>query len=887
MRTDMLNFASVVSTLFVIFLSRQEFLVSGQDVTNCNADLQAYRQPSTISSTNYPGNYPNNINCVIHIQSVEGTVIELNFSTFDLEESPSCQKDALVVYDGYDGGMRLLQHSCGSDFVWPHYPSKVVSTGNQITMKFVTDGNVTLGGFSATYRAVDPRPYIFVVANPGDSKLRAIYRHSARNFRISPKNLQYPLSVDYDPLSGFVFFTDKDAKNIGRINIYSLQTEIIHSKNIEYPFGLRVDVISRLLYWTDTDLGTVSVSDLDGNYRLTIIKNGLDKPGSIVTEPHEGYIYFTDRGSPGKILKAEADGTNLQILFSIQNSHPQGLAIDLQGRILYWVDPLTDRLGTISTDGSNTGSMGLHRGIDPFAIVIDNDAMFITDITRGSITIYERTFREASIAIAFVGVDDYRGLTLRPLYDFGEENDYACSSSPCSEICLPKPTWNFTCKKVLPEFRKACPADILSRGEDGVNVTWEEPIVTSPQGYNITQTQTHFSGQYFHLGAYQVNYNFEDALGNKVSCDFLVVVIGPSGIFCPNDIFVIVEEGATFGEVTWYEPINSMGELATISSHSPGQLFPLGQTLVTYIFDNSAVCNFTVTVVEDHEDTEVFANCPDSILKWVAPEQTSTRVTWNEIQLANPAYQISMETEVSGNEFYVGIETVSVLAVGPLQRRAWCNFTVTVKIDNIAPDIFGCPNTITRVASVGSTSVVVTWVEPSVSDNSGSVYWESKPEEPGSTFSVGITELTYVASDGYGNKATCSFSIIISEADGGNTGPGETDARQGNSVVISLLISILVLVFIFCLVLFVILRYKRSRRAPPRNGTPPPAYEPWTLPLHGPITAPGGRVTFISGGTVNFQAPRQVEDTSGFVNSEAMGAMGPPPPYKEKETLSE
>ena len=56
------------------------------------------------------------------------------------------------------------------------------------------------------------------------------------------------------------------------------------------PFSLRVDVISRLLYWTDNDLGTVSVSDLEGNYRMTIIENGLDKPASIVTEPQKGFV---------------------------------------------------------------------------------------------------------------------------------------------------------------------------------------------------------------------------------------------------------------------------------------------------------------------------------------------------------------------------------------------------------------------------------------------------------------------------------------------------------------------------------------------------------------------------------------------------------------------
>ncbi|KAJ8038443.1 Hyalin [Holothuria leucospilota] len=170
----------------------------------------------------------------------------------------------------------------------------------------------------------------------------------------------------------------------------------------------------------------------------------------------------------------------------------------------------------------------------------------------------------------------------------------------------------------------------------------------------------------------------------------------------------------------------------------------------------------TFFVFEDRHPTDVFENCPDPIVKWVAPHQTSTTVTWDTIQVENDDYNIVLRTEIPGSRFYVGTEKVSVLAIGPSNHRAWCNFTVTVQVDNEQPVITGCPSTIRRVASEGSTSVEVTWIEPTVSDNSGSVYWESKPAEPGSPFSVGTSDLTYVASDGFGNKATCSFQIVIS-----------------------------------------------------------------------------------------------------------------------------
>ncbi|KAJ8038442.1 Low-density lipoprotein receptor-related protein 8 [Holothuria leucospilota] len=495
----------------------QPWMVLSQGDNSCNAEVRATTSPQNIVSENFPNHYPNDINCRTHITSPEGTVIELHFYVFSLEDSTDCEKDALVVFDGIDGGTRLLQHSCGSDFVWPHYPDKVVSTGNGMTLEFITDASGTSIGFSATYQAD--------------------------------------------------------------------------------PIGLRVDVVSRLLYWTDAIQNTVSVSDLDGNYRLTIIENaGLSRPGSIVNEPNRGYIYFTDQGSRGKIWKAEADGSNLRTLVNKTNFQPQGLAIDLQERCLYWVDTITSELQMITVDGSNSSSFRLYDGVDPFAIALDEAAIFFTD---ESLRFYERSLQMDGRGIVFVDVSDYRGLTLRPLYDFGEDDPYACSSSPCEEICLPKPSDLFICQKVMPEFVKICPDDLIINGTSSVSVTWNEPAVTSPRGLSVTHTQTHHPGENFDPGAHLVNYDFEDIVGNKVSCAFYVVVIEPLGIFCPDDVEVFVDEDDDHGIATWHEPVNSFGERAVTQTHTPGESFPLGQTTVNYKFEDSTYfCTFTVTITQ-------------------------------------------------------------------------------------------------------------------------------------------------------------------------------------------------------------------------------------------------------------------------------------------------
>ena len=55
---------------------------------------------------------------------------------------------------------------------------------------------------------------------------------------------------------------------------------------------------------------------------------------------------------------------------------------------------------------------------------------------------------------------------------------------------------------------------------------------------------------------------------------------------------------------------------------------------------------------------------------------------------------------------------------------------------------------------------MVSWTEPTVTDNSGS-YTLTSTHSPGSTFDIGNTKVTYAAIDGDSNEATYLFDIIV------------------------------------------------------------------------------------------------------------------------------
>ncbi len=81
--------------------------------------------------------------------------------------------------------------------------------------------------------------------------------------------------------------------------------------------------------------------------------------------------------------------------------------------------------------------------------------------------------------------------------------------------------------------------------------------------------------------------------------------------------------------------------------------------------------------------------------------------------------------------------------------------------DTTPPVITGCPDTINTVLPLGMISTPVTWIEPTATDNSGMVPTITQSHQPGDSFTMGSSQVTYTFTDIAGNEAVCTFSITI------------------------------------------------------------------------------------------------------------------------------
>ncbi|XP_065058069.1 suppressor of tumorigenicity 14 protein homolog [Rhopilema esculentum] len=103
-----------------------------------------------IKSPNHPAIYPSNAACTWLIQVQKEHTITLKIKSFRLEgRSPSCIKDALMIYDGANS----TAYSFNSPYCGRTIEPSLKSSSNSIFIKFKSDSTKEFSGFSIEYSA--------------------------------------------------------------------------------------------------------------------------------------------------------------------------------------------------------------------------------------------------------------------------------------------------------------------------------------------------------------------------------------------------------------------------------------------------------------------------------------------------------------------------------------------------------------------------------------------------------------------------------------------------------------------------------------------------------------------------------------------------------------
>jgi large repetitive protein len=115
----------------------------------------------------------------------------------------------------------------------------------------------------------------------------------------------------------------------------------------------------------------------------------------------------------------------------------------------------------------------------------------------------------------------------------------------------------------------------------------------------------------------------------------------------------------------------------------------------------------------------------------------------------------------SGATFAIGITTNSYTVTDVAGNTASCEFTVKVN-DAEAPTIT-CPANVGVSNTVGACGAAVTYAVAFTDNCLGSTLAQTAGLASGTTFVVGTTTNTFIATDAAGNTATCSFTVTVTD----------------------------------------------------------------------------------------------------------------------------
>ncbi|XP_017013207.2 cubilin homolog [Drosophila takahashii] len=120
--------------------------------SSCNGRLS-----SISGSLKYPpedAQYDHNSQCTWLIRTDESLVLNVTFNSFDLEDSTECRFDWLQVNDGGSAADQEIGRFCGSQLPGG---GNIVSSGNQLYLRFRSDNSTAKEGFDLTWNSIQPQ----------------------------------------------------------------------------------------------------------------------------------------------------------------------------------------------------------------------------------------------------------------------------------------------------------------------------------------------------------------------------------------------------------------------------------------------------------------------------------------------------------------------------------------------------------------------------------------------------------------------------------------------------------------------------------------------------------------------------------------------------------
>ena len=121
-------------------------------------------------------------------------------------------------------------------------------------------------------------------------------------------------------------------------------------------------------------------------------------------------MFWTDWGSSPKIERSTLIGTQRVTLVTSNLQLPNGISLDRQNKLVYWVDAGMDRLESINYDGTNRTLLYQQSAFHFFGVTFFSPYIFVSEWTNNRVLKFNSSNGAILEAIKFTGYDKLMGL---------------------------------------------------------------------------------------------------------------------------------------------------------------------------------------------------------------------------------------------------------------------------------------------------------------------------------------------------------------------------------------------------------------------------------------------------------------------------------------------
>lgn len=198
-----------------------------------------------------------------------------------------------------------------------------------------------------------------------------------------------------------IYFTDGTKVYQGLINTQAPIFTPINGLVAQTSYGMAMDTLNNKLYISDYAANKIFRANLDGS-NFEEFRTNVDSPIGMAFDYEENQLYFNTSSGVQRSDLSSTDLSQVEDFVTGQANDPDGLAIDLVNRKLYWIN--YDG-GVWSKNLDGTGETEIIPGVEGASIIVVGNRIYYDEyVASGDIRIKSANLDGTGITTIAVGV---------------------------------------------------------------------------------------------------------------------------------------------------------------------------------------------------------------------------------------------------------------------------------------------------------------------------------------------------------------------------------------------------------------------------------------------------------------------------------------------------